>query len=97
MKIELNVDIINKNDGWHLFLEKELEMDFLPDVGEEIEDNGLSFKVDSRTFHLEKYVHIMLEPVFEIINDRDKKEVLKRMQESGWTYRGDSNFDILKM
>lgn len=90
MKIELNVELIKKNDGWNIYLEKELEMDFLPDVGEEIEDNGLSFKVNSRTFYLERYVNIMLEPEFEIIKDRDKKEVLKRMQESGWRYRGEN-------
>ncbi|EKQ55375.1 MAG: hypothetical protein B655_0364, partial [Methanobacterium sp. Maddingley MBC34] len=32
-----------------------------------------------------------------MVDDKDKKQVLKRMKESGWKYRGDPIFDILKM
>ena len=50
MTIKLNVDLKKNDSIWHLDLEKELELDFLPCVGEEIEDNGLTFKVVYRFF-----------------------------------------------
>jgi hypothetical protein len=97
MKVELNVELAEKNGLWDLYVGKKLEMDFLPNVGEEIEDNGLFFKVDSRTFYLKGYVHIMLKQGFEITEERDKKAVLNRMHDTGWLYRDDSDFDIRNM
>lgn len=97
MKVQLNVDLKDKNGAWNLFLEKKLKMDFLPNSNEEIEDNGLFFKVKSRKFYLEGYVDIMLELELEIVDDLTKKDVLNRMHDSGWTYRGDTHFDIRDM
>lgn len=90
MRIKLNVDLKKKDNSWDLFVEKESELDFLPNVGEELVDNGVIFKVEYRTFNLDGYVSLSLEQTFEIISDQDKKEILKRMDKSGWSYKGDS-------
>lgn len=97
MQIKLSVNLKRQNIGMGLFLEKEIELDFLPDVGEEIKDNELGFTVEDRTFYLDGYVSLSLEQVFDIVEDIDEKDVLKRMKESGWDYRGDSNIDRLKL
>lgn len=90
MRIKLGVSLKKDDKSWNLFVEKESELDFLPSVGEEVEDNGITFRVEERTFHLDGYVSLTLEQTFEIISDQDKTEILERMNKSGWSYRGDS-------
>lgn len=96
METRLNVSVKMEDGSWDLFLEKELNLEFIPDVKDEIEDNGLNFEVRSRRFYLEGHVTLSLDQCFEMINDKDKKEVLTRMKESGWYYR-DPSFDILNL
>jgi len=97
METRLSVSVKMEDGSWDLFLEKELNLEFIPDVEDEIDDNGLNFKVRSRRFYLEGYVTLSLVQCFEMINDRNKKEVLTRMKESGWYYRDPALFDILKL
>lgn len=99
MKVELTVGLTSKKDKLDFYLTKKLDMEFLPDEGEEIgeeieddtfleisefEDFALFFKVEKRVFYLDKYVHIILEPLF-IINNKNKNDILKCMKKSGWT------------
>lgn len=97
MEIRLNVNVKMEDGSWDLFLEKELKLEFIPNVKDEINDNGLNFIVKSRKFHLEGYLALSLDQEFEMINDKDKKEVLTRMKESGWYYRDKELFDILEL
>lgn len=97
MEIRLNVNVKMEDGSWDLFLEKESILEFIPDVKDEINDNGLAFIVRSRRFYLEGYVTLSLDQEFEMINDRDKEEVLTRMKESGWYYRDKELFDILEL
>ena len=92
MRVELSVELTSKEDKLDFYLTKKLEMDALPDVGEQIgeelsedDDKALFFKVENRLFYLGKYVHIMLEPLFRI-NNENKNDILRRMNEFGWTY-----------
>jgi len=97
MKIKLSVSLNRQKRGMGLFLEKETELDFLPDVGEEVRDNGDPFTVESRTFYLEGYVSLHLEQGFNIITDLDEEQIKNSMKKAGWQYRGDSNIDCLEL
>ncbi|MDD3753534.1 MAG: hypothetical protein PHQ17_03105 [Methanobacterium sp.] len=97
MEIRLYVNVKMEDGSWDLFLEKELELECIPNVKDEISDNGLNFIVRSRIFYLEGHVTLSLDQEFEMINDNDKKEVLTRMKKSGWYYRDKELFDILEL
>jgi hypothetical protein len=88
MKIILFASLKMKDDIWSLFfVEKILEFDNVPRVGDKIKDNDLSFEVESITFNIsKKCAEVYLED-YEIENDIAKKEVLKIMEDSGWYYR----------
>lgn len=87
-----------KDGSWELFfVEKEIELDFLPSTGDEIEDNGLNFEVESRKFNISKEsVSIYLQDCV-IENNNDKKNILNRMKESGWYYRDPMTYDLLDL
>ncbi len=95
MKIELTIELKMKDNIWKVFLEKEMDLEFLPDINEEVIDNGLNFRVKDRTFDLKGQVNIHLEQLFELVNNNDRKQDLMLMQESGWTYRGNSDLTNL--
>ena len=98
MKIGLYVSLSMKDGSWDLFfVEKEVELDFLPDTGDEIEDNGLNFEVKSRKFNISKECVSIYLRDFVIENNNDKKSILKRMKESGWYYKDPMTYDILKL
>ncbi|MEL7669346.1 hypothetical protein [Methanobacterium sp.] len=85
MKVELTMEARNVEDKSDYFLKKELEMDVIPDIGEEIceelnedDEKAIFLKVIKRTFYLRGYVHITLEHCS--INN----EKLKRLKEFGW-------------
>jgi hypothetical protein len=96
MKVGLYVRLAMEDDSWDLFfVEKEIELDFLPNTGDEIQDNGLCFEVESRKFNISKgCVSVYLQD-FKIQNNKDKKDILKRMKESRWYYRDPDEYDLL--
>lgn len=98
MKINFKVTLELENSDWDLFcVEKELELNFIPDIDDIIADNGLHFKVESRKFNiLEKYVTIYLTN-YTLINDTVKKEILKRMEDSGWYYRNPEAYKLSEL
>ncbi|MGB9979398.1 hypothetical protein [Methanobacterium sp.] len=97
VKLKLYVNLKFEDNSWSAFIEKELELDIIPSVGDTVVDNGLDFEVKSRRFYLEGCVSLSLDQVFEMVDDRDKKEVLTRMKKSGWYYKDPSLFDLLKL
>jgi len=99
MKINLNVNLEKEDGSWNLFgVEKDIELDFIPSIGDEIYDNGLSFRVERREFNIsDGNVDIYLKPNFEISNDDDKKNVLKRMDGSGWYYRDTETYNLVEL
>lgn len=98
MKIGLFVRLEMKDSGWDLFfVEKKLELDVVPNVGNKIEDNGLFFNVESVTFNISKgCVEVYLED-YEIENDIAKKDVLKYMEDSGWFYRDPTIYTLSEL
>lgn len=99
MKINLSVSLEMEDGSWNLIgVEKDIELDFIPSIGDEIYDNGLSFKVENRRVNLsDGYVDISLEPYFEITTDDDKKKVLRRMNTSGWYYKDPETYNLLEL
>ena len=96
MKIILCVSLTMRDGSWDLLgVEKEVELDFLPNEGDGIADNGISFKVESRIFNIsEKFVDIYLVGL-EILDEEHKKDILKRMHDSGWYYRDQKVYNLL--
>jgi len=97
-KIKFNVTLGLENSNWDLFcIEKELELNFIPDIDDIIEDNGLHFKVESRKFNiLERYITIYLKD-YTLTNDTVKRDVLKRMEDSGWYYRNPAAYKLSEL
>ncbi|OEC86754.1 MULTISPECIES: hypothetical protein [Methanobacterium] len=98
MKINFKITLELENSDWDLFcVEKELELSFIPNIGDVIADNGLHFKVESRKFNiLDEYLTIYLQD-YKLINDNNKKDVLKRMEDSGWYYRDPAVYTLSKL
>ena len=96
MKVILSIDLTMKDGSWDLLgVEKEVDLDFLPNEGDEIADNGISFKVEGRVFNIsEKFVDIYLIGL-EILDEDHKKDILKRMDDSGWYYRDPETYNLL--
>ena len=98
MKISLHVFLDTEDKSLDMVdIEKQIELDFIPNVGDDIVDNGLDFKVRKRRVYVEGCVSLSLDQEFEIVSDRDKKEVLTRMKESGWYYRDPVVYDLLEL
>ncbi|MFA0834926.1 MAG: hypothetical protein ACC609_13095 [Methanobacterium formicicum] len=98
MKIGLYVNLSMKDGSWDLFfVEKEIELDFLPSTGDEIEDNGLNFEVENRKFNISKECVSIYLRDFKIENNDDKKNILNRMKKSGWYYRDPIVYDLSKL